>query len=159
MQHRNAPLTPNGRRRLVALVEEDGLTFEAAAAASNVAKSTAHTWVMRWREASEERAARPQPACEDRSSARTAARRCSSEATTTAGCEVREAHRLGAATGRLGARHPPRDVHRAPQAPRLLAAPDGATGGGAPLRVALPGQTSCTWTPSAMRASPSPATR
>ena len=31
MQHRNAPLTPNGRRRLVALVEEDGLTFEANA--------------------------------------------------------------------------------------------------------------------------------
>jgi transposase InsO family protein len=54
MQHRNAPLTPNGRRRLVALVEEDGLTFEAAAAASNVAKSTAHTWVKRWRQASEE---------------------------------------------------------------------------------------------------------
>jgi transposase InsO family protein len=51
MQHRNAPLTPNGRRRLVALVEEDGLTFEAAAAASNVAKSTAHTWVSRWRAA------------------------------------------------------------------------------------------------------------
>lgn len=24
MQHRNAPLTPNGRRRLVALVEEEG---------------------------------------------------------------------------------------------------------------------------------------
>jgi transposase InsO family protein len=54
MQHRNAPLTPNGRRRLVALVEEDGLTFEAAAAASNVAKSTAHTWVSRWRQAGEE---------------------------------------------------------------------------------------------------------
>ncbi len=53
MQHRNAPLTPNGRRRLVALVEEEGLTFEAAAAASNVAKSTAHTWVSRWREAGE----------------------------------------------------------------------------------------------------------
>ena len=31
MQHRNAPLTPNGGRRL--------------------AKSTAHTWVSRWREA------------------------------------------------------------------------------------------------------------
>jgi hypothetical protein len=30
MQHRNTPLTPNGRRRLVALVEEEGLTFEAA---------------------------------------------------------------------------------------------------------------------------------
>jgi transposase len=55
MQHRNAPLTPNGRRRLVALVEEEHLTFEAAAAASNVAKSTAHTWVSRWREAGEER--------------------------------------------------------------------------------------------------------
>jgi transposase InsO family protein len=54
MQHRNAPLTPNGRRRLVALVEEEGFTFEAAAAASNVAKSTAHTWVKRWREAGEE---------------------------------------------------------------------------------------------------------
>ncbi len=54
MQHRNAPLTPNGRHRLVALVEEEGFTFEAAAAASNVAKSTAHTWVTRWRQAGEE---------------------------------------------------------------------------------------------------------
>jgi len=54
MQHRNAPLTPNGRRRLVALVEEERLTFEAAAAASNVAKSTVHIWVSRWREADEE---------------------------------------------------------------------------------------------------------
>ena len=68
MQHRNAPLTPNGRRRLVGLVEEDGLTFEAAAAASNVAKSTAHTWVSRWRAASEEE--RRSLAClRDRSSA------------------------------------------------------------------------------------------
>jgi hypothetical protein len=47
MQHRNAPLTPNGRRRLVALVEDEGLTFEAATAASNVEKSAAHTWVTR----------------------------------------------------------------------------------------------------------------
>jgi transposase-like protein len=53
MQHRNAPLTPNGRRRLVALVEEQRLTFEAAAAASNVAKSTCWEWVRRWREATE----------------------------------------------------------------------------------------------------------
>lgn len=60
MQHRNAPLTPNGRRRLVALVEEEDLTFEAAAAASNVAKSTAHTWVSRWREASEEQRRDPE---------------------------------------------------------------------------------------------------
>jgi transposase InsO family protein len=54
MQHRNAPLTPNGRRRLVALVEEEHLTFEAAAAASNVSRSTAHTWVTRWRDAAEQ---------------------------------------------------------------------------------------------------------
>jgi transposase InsO family protein len=54
MQHRNAPLTPNGRLRMVRLVEEDGLTFEAAAAASNVAKSTCWEWVRRWRRASEE---------------------------------------------------------------------------------------------------------
>jgi hypothetical protein len=33
MQHANAPLTPNGRLRMVRLVDEDGLTFEAAAAA------------------------------------------------------------------------------------------------------------------------------
>src|SRR3954451_22150370 len=68
MQHRNAPLTPNGRRRLVELVEEDGLTFEVAAATSNVAKSTAHAWVMRWRAASQEE--RRTLAClRDRSSA------------------------------------------------------------------------------------------
>jgi transposase len=53
MQHRNAPLTPNGRRRLVALVEEGRLSFEAAAAASNVARSTCWEWVRRWREAPE----------------------------------------------------------------------------------------------------------
>jgi transposase InsO family protein len=54
MQHANAPLTPNGRRRMVQLVVEDGLTFEAAAAASNVAKSTCWEWVRRWRRSSEE---------------------------------------------------------------------------------------------------------
>jgi transposase InsO family protein len=51
MSHRNAPLTPIGRLRMVQLVEQDGLTFEAAAAASNVAKSTVHSWVWRWRTA------------------------------------------------------------------------------------------------------------
>ena len=51
MPHGNAPLTPIGRLRMVQLVEDQGLTFEAAAAASNVAKSTAHTWVLRWRSA------------------------------------------------------------------------------------------------------------
>ena len=68
MQHRNAPLTPLGRRRLVALVEDHGLTFEAAAAASNVSRSTAHTWVWRWRRAGEGQ--RVDLSClEDRSSA------------------------------------------------------------------------------------------
>jgi len=38
---------------MVLLVVGDGLTFEAAAAASNVAKSTVHGWVHRWRSASE----------------------------------------------------------------------------------------------------------
>jgi transposase InsO family protein len=57
VQHRNAPLTANGRLRMVRLVEGGGLTFEAAAAASNVAKSTVHGWVSRWRAAdAEERA-------------------------------------------------------------------------------------------------------
>ena len=59
MQHANAPLTANGRHRMVMLVVEQQFTFEAAAAASNVAKSTCWGWVHRWREASdEERATR-----------------------------------------------------------------------------------------------------
>ena len=54
MPHGNAPLTPTGRLRMVLLVEDEGVTFEVAAAASNVAKSTVHLWVMRWRAASEQ---------------------------------------------------------------------------------------------------------
>jgi transposase InsO family protein len=53
MEHANAPLTRTGRLRLVELVVEEGLTFEAAAAASSVAKSTVHRWVSRWRAAGE----------------------------------------------------------------------------------------------------------
>jgi transposase InsO family protein len=88
MQHRNAPLTPNGRRRLVALVEEEGLTFEAAAAASNVAKSTAHTWVSRWREADE--AERRDLSClQDRSSRPHTSPKMLSEADQERCCEVR----------------------------------------------------------------------
>jgi transposase InsO family protein len=72
MQHRNARLTPTGRRHMVSLVEDQGFTFEAAAAASNVAKSTVHSWVGRWRAASPvERASLT--CLEDRSSA---PRRC-----------------------------------------------------------------------------------
>jgi transposase InsO family protein len=54
MQHANAPLTANGRLRMVRLVVEGGATFEAAAAASNVARSTCWVWVSRWRAASAE---------------------------------------------------------------------------------------------------------
>src|SRR4051812_36948384 len=67
MQHANAPLTPNGRLRMVELVVDGRLTFEAAAAASNVAKSTVWEWVRRWRLASDQD--RRTLAClEDRSS-------------------------------------------------------------------------------------------
>jgi transposase InsO family protein len=54
MQHANSLLTPKGRHRMVLLVEEQGFTFEAAAAASNLAKSTCWEWVRRWRQASED---------------------------------------------------------------------------------------------------------
>jgi len=88
MQHRNAPLTPNGRRRLVALVEEEGFTFEAAAAASNVAKSTAHIWVMRWREAGD--AQRRNLSClQDRSSRPHRSPRMLSDKDHARCCEVR----------------------------------------------------------------------
>jgi transposase InsO family protein len=67
MQHANAPLTQTGRLRMVLLVEDDGFTFEAAAAASNVAKSTVWEWVQRWRRASD-RERRSLACLEDRSS-------------------------------------------------------------------------------------------
>jgi transposase InsO family protein len=51
MSHPNAVLTPRGRRRLVSLVEEQGLTFRAAAAAVNVSVATVWEWVTRWRRA------------------------------------------------------------------------------------------------------------
>ena len=38
MQHANAPLTAHGRLRMVLLVEEEGFTLGAAAAACNVAE-------------------------------------------------------------------------------------------------------------------------
>jgi transposase InsO family protein len=53
MQHANAPLTAHGRLRMVLLVQEEGFTLQAAAAACNVAKSTCWEWVRRWRAASE----------------------------------------------------------------------------------------------------------
>jgi transposase InsO family protein len=50
MQHPNARLTPRGRHELVQLVER-GASLRIAAAACNVALSTAHRWVVRWRAA------------------------------------------------------------------------------------------------------------
>ena len=88
MEHRNAPLTRTGRLRLVRLVEENGFTFEAAAAASNVAKSTAHCWVKRWREASPEERASLR-CLEDRSSRPHRSPRLRSEADHDRVCTVR----------------------------------------------------------------------
>ena len=50
MQHPNARLTPRGRLELVLLVER-GASLRFAAAACNIALSTAHRWVVRWRAA------------------------------------------------------------------------------------------------------------
>jgi transposase InsO family protein len=52
MQHSNAKLTPAGRRRLVGLVEDRGLSLALAARLAGVAKSTAWEWTRRWRAAS-----------------------------------------------------------------------------------------------------------
>ena len=68
MSHPNAVLTPRGRYRLVALVEDEGLTFRQAAACLNVSVATAWEWVTRWRSASLDE--RQRLAClHDRSSA------------------------------------------------------------------------------------------
>ena len=52
MQHSNAKLTPAGRRRLVSLVIDDGLSLEQAAGHRGVSKTTAWEWTTRWRAAS-----------------------------------------------------------------------------------------------------------
>jgi transposase InsO family protein len=52
MQHSNAKLTPAGRRRLVALVIDEGLSLGLAARRCGVSKSTAWEWTARWRAAS-----------------------------------------------------------------------------------------------------------
>ena len=54
MSHHRARFTPLGRAQVVARVEELGFTFAQAAAWANVAASTVHTWVWRWRNASPE---------------------------------------------------------------------------------------------------------
>ena len=49
MQHPNARLTVRGRLELVLLVEREGASFRAAAAAFRCSPSTAFEWVGRWR--------------------------------------------------------------------------------------------------------------
>jgi transposase InsO family protein/transposase-like protein len=76
--------------RLVKLVVEDGLTFERAAARSNVAKSTCWGWVDRWRAASDQE--RASLAClEDRSSRPRCSPRLLDEDIQEHICEVRRA--------------------------------------------------------------------
>ena len=60
--HRNAPLTPEGRRRLCELIE-DGCTIASAAESMRISRQTAHKWWRRYREggelALEDRSSRP----------------------------------------------------------------------------------------------------
>ncbi len=71
------------------LVEQDGFTFAAAAAAANVAASTVHCWVARWRAADAEQ--RRTLAClEDRSSRPHRSPAMLSEADHDRVCEVRK---------------------------------------------------------------------
>ena len=51
MPHHRARFTARGRYEVVRRVVEQGETFAQAAAWANVSKSTAHGWVVRWRQA------------------------------------------------------------------------------------------------------------
>lgn len=60
--HRNAPLTPEGRRRLCGLIE-DGWTVASSAESMRISRQTAHKWWRRYQEAGEpglvDRSSRP----------------------------------------------------------------------------------------------------
>ena len=112
MQHRNARLTPTGRLLMVRLVVDQELTFEAAAAASNVSKSTVHTWVTRWRAGSVEE--RESLAClEDRSSRPRRSPRLLCEADHDRVCEVRRRTGWGPRLIATEVELPHSTVHRA----------------------------------------------
>ena len=49
MTHRNSPLTPAGRQRLVRRVEVDGRAIAHVAAEAGIARSTLMKWVHRYR--------------------------------------------------------------------------------------------------------------
>lgn len=61
MTHRNAPLTPEGRRRMVDLVIVHGWTYRMVADALQVSVATVSTWVKRYLagESMEDRSSRP----------------------------------------------------------------------------------------------------
>ena len=61
MSHRNAPLTPTGRARLVSLVVDHGWSQRRAAERFNVSPATANRWVIRHRagESLKDRPSRP----------------------------------------------------------------------------------------------------
>jgi transposase InsO family protein len=61
VSHRNAPLTPTGRARLVSLIVDHGWTQRRAAERFNVSPATAHRWVARHRagESLADRSSRP----------------------------------------------------------------------------------------------------
>ncbi|MBA2581113.1 MAG: helix-turn-helix domain-containing protein [Thermoleophilaceae bacterium] len=111
MQHRNARLTPNGRYQMVRLVEERGFTFEAAAAASNVSKSTVWEWVGRWRRADAE-ARRSHTRLEDRCSRPTRSPRRLDEAAERRICAVRRRTGWGPRLIASETGHPHATVHR-----------------------------------------------
>src|SRR5690625_132907 len=62
MSHPNAPLTPEGRRRLAVLIVDDGWTIRRAAERFQVSPATASKWAKRYRsgEALTDRSSRPQ---------------------------------------------------------------------------------------------------
>ncbi len=125
MEHRNAPLTRTGRLRLVRLVVEDGFTFAAAAAAANVAASTVHCWVARWRAASE--AERSTLVClEDRSSRPHTSPTMLSQADHDRVCEVRQRSGWGPRLIATEVQIPPRDGVAGACAQGLLTPPQSA---------------------------------
>jgi transposase InsO family protein len=94
--HRNAPLTPEGRRRLCRLIE-DGWTVAGAAESMRISRQTAHKWWRRY-------LAGGRPALEDRSSR---PRRCPTKTPAKVerrAVELRRRHQVSAArlAGRAG---------------------------------------------------------
>ena len=61
MTHANAPFTPEGRRRLAALIVEDGWTLRRAAERFQCSSATASKWAVRYRQglALTDRSSRP----------------------------------------------------------------------------------------------------